>query len=110
MIVTREGNIILINHEKGSVIEFVRKIEDNFNNYKNDNIVVQLTSLDGLTSADVVEFLSICKQHKASNKSFVLVSNNIEIDDVPDEITLVPTLREAFDMIEMEDMERDLGI
>jgi hypothetical protein len=31
-------------------------------------------------------------------------------DQVPDGLELVPTLQEAKDVIEMEDIERDLGI
>jgi len=38
-----------------------------------------------------------------------LVCNAIDLDDTPEEIVVVPTLQEAFDIIEMEEMERDLG-
>ena len=31
-------------------------------------------------------------------------------DETPDEIIVVPTVKEAFDIIEMEVIERDLGI
>ena len=41
--------------------------------------------------------------------SFVVICNGIDIDDVPDEINVVPTLQEAEDVLEMEAIERDLG-
>ncbi|CAN0606593.1 unnamed protein product, partial [Ectocarpus sp. 12 AP-2014] len=43
-------------------------------------------------------------------QSFVLVSDKVSYDDVPEEINLVPTLQEARDVVEMEEIERDLGI
>jgi hypothetical protein len=41
--------------------------------------------------------------------SFVIVVNGIDADKVPDEIVTVPTISEAEDIIEMENIERDLG-
>ena len=34
----------------------------------------------------------------------------VDADEVPEEIIVVPTLQEARDIIEMEEIERDLGI
>jgi len=39
----------------------------------------------------------------------VIVNNAVDIDEVPSEMTVVPTLQEAFDIVEMEEIERDLG-
>ena len=55
------------------------------------------------------DFLLISKQHKSEKHSFVIVSSIIDIDATPEELTIVPTLQEAFDIIEMEEIERDLG-
>jgi len=42
--------------------------------------------------------------------SFVIVYDGINFDDLPDEIIVVPSLDEAKDLIEMENIERDLGL
>ena len=39
----------------------------------------------------------------------VAISKGIEIDEIPDELSIVPTLTEALDILEMEAIERDLG-
>ena len=39
----------------------------------------------------------------------MIVSNQLESDNVPEALIIVPTLQEAHDIIEMEEMERDLG-
>jgi hypothetical protein len=41
--------------------------------------------------------------------SFVMVKPNIDIDDFPETLNIVPTLQEAEDVLEMEAIERDLG-
>ena len=109
MIFDQNGNTSIITQEKVSVIELVKKLQALYPKFKNDNIIVSLTSLDALTQAEIVEFLELSNTHKASKHSFVIVSNKIDLDVVPDELVVVPTTQEAFDIIEMEDMERDLG-
>jgi len=109
MIFDQNGNTSIITQEKVSVIELVKKLQALYPKFKNNNIIVALTSLDVLTQAEIVEFLELSNTHKASKHSFVIVSDKIDLDVVPDELVVVPTTQEAYDIIEMEDMERDLG-
>ncbi|HAB27496.1 MAG: ribonuclease Z [Xanthomarina sp.] len=109
MIIDKDGNITIITQEKASVTELVKKLDVVYNRYKNDNIIVSLTSLQSITLQDVIEFLQISNTHRKSKHSFVIVSDKVNLDEMPDEILVVPTLQEAYDIIEMEEMERDLG-
>ncbi|SFD33877.1 ribonuclease Z [Algibacter pectinivorans] len=110
MIFDQDGNTVIITQEKVSLIELVKKLQTLYPKYKNNNIIVALTSLDKLSKDDIAEFLDLSKTHKAAKHSFVIVSNKIDIDTVPDELVVVPTVVEAHDIIEMEVMERDLGL
>ncbi|MCH7523652.1 MAG: ribonuclease Z [Bacteroidetes bacterium] len=109
MIFDRDGNISIITQERASITELAKKLQILYSRFKNDNIIVNLTSLRPLIIQDVVEFLQISNQHRNANHSFVLVTDKIDIDDIPDELIIVPTLHEAYDIIEMEEIERDLG-
>lgn len=109
MILDQNGNTAIITQEKVTVIELIKKIQALYPKFKNNNIIVALNGLDTFGKADIVEFLELSKTHKVSKHSFVVVSNKIDLDIVPDAITVVPTIQEAYDIIEMEDMERDLG-
>ncbi len=109
MIVDRNGNITIIAQENASVKTLVNNIEQAYDKYKNDHLVVRLSSLDKLSLEDIVEFLRLSNNHRSDKKSFVVVSDKANLDEMPDEIIVVPTLQEAFDIIEMEDIERDLG-
>ena len=42
------------------------------------------------------------------DRSFVLVARNIDFDELMESIMVVPSLTEAFDMVDMEEIERDL--
>ena len=49
------------------------------------------------------------KLHKKEKKSFVIVAENIDYNAVSSNLIVVPSLLEAHDIIEMEEIERDLG-
>lgn len=110
MIITQDGNISIITQEKFTVVELVKKLEALYPKFKNNNIIVVLTSLKELTIEKIVEFLQISNIHRKEKHSFIIVCNNINLNDIPDELIVVPTQKEAYDIIEMEEMERDLGI
>jgi hypothetical protein len=109
MIIDKNGNITIITQETFTIIELVKKLEALYPKFKNDNLVVVLTALGKINTADVVEFLNISNIHKSEKHSFVIVSENIDIDKITEDLIVVPTQQEAFDIIEMEEMERDLG-
>jgi len=110
MIISKTDNITVLTQERVSIPELVLKINESYDQIKNDNIVLNLTSLKKLSVNGIVEFLQISNTHRAGKHSFVVVNNTIDVDETPDEIIVVPTLQEAFDIIEMEEMERDLGL
>ena len=109
MIIDKIDNITIITQEKTSVVELVKKLDVIYNRYKNDNIIVSLTSLKPIALQEIVEFLQLSNAHRKSKHSFVIVSDKVNLDEMPDEIIVVPTVQEAYDIIEMEEMERDLG-
>ena len=102
MIVDRDGNITILTQEKASVKALVNNIETDYHKYKNYHLIVNLTS------TNIIEFLRISNNHRREKKSFVVVTSSANLDVIPDEIVVVPTMQEAHDIIEMEDIERDL--
>lgn len=109
MIFDQKGNITIVTQEKATTIELVKKLQALYPKYQNNNIVISLTTLDKIHLEEIVAFLQLSNTHRASKHSFVIVTNKVDFDDMPDEIIVVPTLQEAYDIIEMEEMERDLG-
>lgn len=110
MIVEKNGNISVLSQEKGSVKDFLRKLMENYSHLQRDNLVLHLFSIDAIPPSSLAEFLVLSKQHKINNKSFVIVYNKLSYDGVPGNLVVVPTVQEALDIIEMDEIERDLGI
>jgi hypothetical protein len=109
MILDQNGNLSVITQENASIKELLEKIQESHSKIKNDNIIVNLTSLNKIYLEDVLEFLEFSNSHRKSKHSFVIVCNQLDSDEVPEELMMVPTLQEAHDIVEMEEMERDLG-
>ncbi|RZS93737.1 ribonuclease Z [Aquimarina brevivitae] len=108
MIFNKEGSTTIITQEKSTIGDFLKKLDEKYTTFANDNVIINLFSLKSLTAKDITEFLMMSKTHKAKNRSFVIVTEQVTYDEVPEEITIVPTLQEAYDLVEMEEIERDL--
>lgn len=109
MLVDKNGNISIITQEKATIIELNEKLNAMYDDIANDNIIVALNSINEIPSNLVSEFLQFSNTHREAKHSFVIVSDKVDIDAVSEALIIVPTLQEAYDLIEMEEMERDLG-
>lgn len=110
MIFDKEGNTTIVFQENISLSTFLTNLNKAYERLKHNHIVVNLFSFDKLNKNDILEFLELSNRHRSARKSFVLVTEKVSYDDVPEEICLVPTIQEAKDIIEMEEIERDLDI
>lgn len=78
------------------------------NKYFNLNVIINLKSTAIIQYLDFLNTLSI--KHKTINKSFVVISCQINEDLHGLELSLVPTIDDALDLIQLEDIERDLNM
>lgn len=109
MKVDQKGHTTIIKNTQGKTVDFLQKLAHEYNSYKGKNLIIDLLHDKELTIDDVKAFGEMSKSHKKEKKSFVLVADNLNSNDVPVKLTLVPTILEAHDIIEMEEIERDLG-
>jgi len=110
MIFDKKGNTTIVFQENISLTEFLKNLNKAYPKIKNDHLIINLFSFSKLRADDILEFLQLSNNHREKKKSFVLVTNKVRYDDVPDEVCVVPTLQEAHDIIEMEEIERDLDL
>jgi hypothetical protein len=109
MKVEQKGHTTTIRNTQGNTAEFHQKLYHEYNSFKSQNLIVDLSHDKALTMDDIKLFLEMSKLHKKAKKSFVLVTDSINFNEVPSQILVVPTQLEAHDIIEMEEIERDLG-
>lgn len=110
MIFDKDGNTSIVYQENSSITSFLDDLNKSYSKVKDDNLILNLFSFEKLTSGDVLEFLELSNKHKENGKSFIIVTNKVAFGEVPEEIMVTPTLQEAKDIIEMEEIERDLGL
>ena len=110
MIFDKDDTTTIITQEKSTIVELVKKLHVTYPKFKNDNVIVNLSVLNAITLQDMIEFLDISRQHRHAKLSFVIVTDKANLNELPDELLVVPTLKEAYDIIEMDEIERDLGI
>lgn len=106
---TLHNNHLLVSQENLSFDDFVEKFAADYGFYKENNIVLDLNKSLNLTIKDLTRFEKIAAQHHKEKKSFVIVYEDLNFNDLPETLVTVPTLQEAKDLIEMEEIERDLG-
>ena len=85
------------------------KLTHEYKSVEKYHIIIDLLEFKNMTNKQLETFLPLSKIHKKTKKSFVIVAQNIQIGKISSQLSVVPTKIEAFDIIEMEDIERDLG-
>ena len=109
MKVDTKGHTTIIKDTEGDVAAFLEKVSSQHTTFKDHNLILDITHDKSVDVKAIKIFTDLSKKHKNGKKSFVIVAENINFNDVPDSLMVVPTLLEAHDMIEMEEIERDLG-
>ncbi|MBC7641872.1 MAG: ribonuclease Z [Flavobacterium sp.] len=109
MNVIKKDNLIEISDTQFDLVSFVMKITHEYKSFENLNILIDISNFENISIKDLNIFLPLIKQHSKHKKSLVLVAKEIDFNKVSDKINIVPTRQEALDLIEMENIERDLG-
>lgn len=107
MIITHHNSIAIITQEKTTLSEFLKKLSVLHERFKTNDIILVLRD----ASKDAMDQLqALSEVHRQLNYSFVVVSTQLNQEDYEDDLSIVPSLQEAHDYIEMELMQRDLGL
>ncbi|MFK5958126.1 MAG: hypothetical protein QM495_04540 [Lutibacter sp.] len=109
MLISKTKNYTQIKLNEESVTEFFNKFKKRYSEFIGEHIIIDFSEIFNTKIEELILFLNFSVQHKENGTSFVLISEGINIDKIPDEINVVPTLTEAIDILEMDAIERDLG-
>ncbi len=103
----KEAYTILTPTEK-STTDFYNALTKEITTLKDEHILINFSENFNTSIKEIILFLDIATDKRENGTSFVLIITGIDIDDVPDEINVVPTMIEALDTLEMDAIERDL--
>lgn len=107
MFIEKKENYTLISSDEDSFSELYTAFLKIKKASKSEHLVLKISNTINITKEEFLLFLSDGK--KEQDKSFVIVYNIANIDDLPQNFNIVPTLLEAEDILEMEAIERELG-
>lgn len=106
MKIVENDQYTLISVEKSSFNELKSIVHD----VNSNHILIELHEDVLDVKNKITFFLKTALDLKAKNKSFVIIKKGINFDDFPEILNIAPTLQEAKDILEMEEIERDLGL
>ncbi|BFM41430.1 hypothetical protein CFS9_00710 [Flavobacterium sp. CFS9] len=109
MKVDQKGHTVTIKDTQGDFNAFLERVTQQFKTFEKQNIIIDLSADSDVSEKEVELFLPLAKQQKKAKKSFVIVVSDLDFNAISDKLVVVPSLLEAHDIIEMEEIERDLG-
>lgn len=109
MIVTKTKTYTHIKQTQNSVSQLFEEFKGRYPEFKGENIIIDFSDKINVEIKEICLFLNLSVQQRKNGTSFVLVCKGVSVDDLPDELNVVPTFNEALDILEMDVIERDLG-
>ncbi|UJH91497.1 ribonuclease Z [Antarcticibacterium sp. 1MA-6-2] len=108
MKVIQKENYIIIEGNNDDLGGLATLISQEHKEIQKDNVVIDILAKEDLKEKDLLVFLEISNLHRLQKKSFVIAAREMSFDNIPEELIVVPSLREAEDIINMEELEREL--
>ncbi|UMY65384.1 MULTISPECIES: ribonuclease Z [unclassified Flavobacterium] len=104
-----EGPITILYNTGEPLEDFLNQLTQEYPSFDKQHLVVDLTDRSDIRVSELKAFLPLAKAHRKAKKTFVVVIPDVDFNKTPAQLHVVPTRQEAHDLIEMEEIERDLG-
>lgn len=109
MKVDQKGHTVCIKDTQGDLVSFLMKVTHEYKTFQKHNIIIDIRLYNDLSLKEISSFMPLSKIHTKSKKSFIIVTSDLDHNAVSDKLAVVRSILEAHDIIEMEEIERDLG-
>lgn len=90
--------------------DFFSELKEKLSIFSSSNLILNFSEVVNTDVTKILLFSPLSGKQKERDRSFVIVSQGINADEIPEELLVVPTVQEAIDIIDIENIERDLGI
>lgn len=108
MLISKSKDYTLIKMDENSITEFYKSYITKRESLANEHVILHFSESFNTSLQEIELFLNIANEYSNNGTSFVIICSGVEIDKIPDEINVVPTLTEAVDVLELDAIERDL--
>lgn len=108
MWIEKEKNTIIIRPKTEDITYFFEIWMQRYKDFENSNLLFILPSEKKLPADILAKFLQLSKKHRRHH-SLVIATKNAHMEEFSKELMVVPTRQEGLDLIEIEEIERDLN-
>jgi len=108
MNVEHKENYCIVKDTGHDLQSFLLQLTQEHKDFQQHNLIVDISLHGNVAVKEINAFLPLAKAHSKGKKSFVILAD-ADFNKASDKLAIVPTLQEARDMIEMDEIERDLG-
>ena len=109
MIIEKKQDYILVSPNGNSFEEFLANFKNKHQEIENAHVFLSFSNKINIKERDLFVFLDYSNKHLEKETTFIIICNTIDVDNFPETFNIVPTLQEAEDILEMENIQRDLG-
>ncbi len=110
MIIEEKDGYTLISQKKTTSFEyFIKNFIKEHKELEKKNLILSLLEDQTFKSENFSVLLNCSQLHGNNGTTFVVICKNVDIDQFPESFNIVPTLTEAIDVLEMENIQRELG-
>ena len=105
-----DNNTVIVNFNDIVKEDFFIFFNTIYKKIMDKNVIIDFGEKNIFSSSFLDKLINISTSHQNLNLSFVIVSSILNSESIPQSLVWSPTLKEAKDLIEMDEMQRDLGL
>lgn len=109
MNIQKNDKYTLITLKKNIKNNFFIDFKEKYSTFENQHLIVDISVCEEFTTDEIADLTTYSQQKHQNGTSFVVISTVLDAEKLEGIINVTPTLTEAIDIIEMEEIERDLG-
>ncbi|QTD37134.1 hypothetical protein JL193_13570 [Polaribacter batillariae] len=109
MQIDKKDHYTYISSNETTFEEFYKAFLKKVSEFEKEHVVLHISDNINIATKDFLLFLNIAEQKNNNGTSFVIINSTVNVDELPEHLNIVPTLIEAEDILDMENIERELG-
>ena len=105
-----DNNTVIVNFNDIVKEDFFIFLNTIYKKIMDKNVIIDFVEKNIFNDSFLGKLSNLSISHQNLNLSFVIVSSLLNSESIPESLVWSPTLNEAKDLIEMDEMQRDLGL
>ena len=105
-----DNNTVIVNFNDIVKEDFFIFFNTIYKKIMDKNVIIDFGEKNIFNDSFLGKLSNLSISHQNLNLSFVIVSSLLNSESIPESLVLSPTLNEAKDLIEIDEMQRDIGL